>query len=83
MLTVILNLFLLAAPLAAEAQQAGKVWRIGLVSPLSRAETDRQDGFRRGMREIGYAKGGSLSSRRASRADNTSAFPRSQKSWSE
>jgi putative ABC transport system substrate-binding protein len=48
---------LLAAPLQAETQQAGKVWRIGLVTPLSRAETDRQDGFRRGMREIGYVEG--------------------------
>jgi putative ABC transport system substrate-binding protein len=48
---------LLAAPFAAEAQQAAKTWRIGFVSPLSRAETDRQDGFRQGMRELGYVEG--------------------------
>ena len=47
---------LLAAPLAAEAQQPSKTWRIGFVSPLSRAETDRQDGFRQGMRELGYVE---------------------------
>jgi putative ABC transport system substrate-binding protein len=47
---------LLAAPLAAEAQQAAKIWRIGFVSPLSRAETDRQGGFRQGMRELGYVE---------------------------
>ena len=46
-----------AAPLAAEAQQAGRVYRIGFLSPLSRSETDRQDAFRQGMREIGYVEG--------------------------
>jgi putative ABC transport system substrate-binding protein len=48
---------LLAAPLTAEAQHSSKVWRIGLLSPLSRSETDRRDGFRQGMREIGYVDG--------------------------
>ncbi len=48
---------LLAAPPAAEGQQPSKTWRIGLVSPLSRSETDRQDGFRQGMREAGYVEG--------------------------
>jgi putative ABC transport system substrate-binding protein len=48
---------LLAAPLAAEAQQPAKVWRIGLLSPLSRSETDRRDAFRQGMRELGYVDG--------------------------
>jgi len=46
-----------AAPLAAEAQQAGRVYRIGFLSPLSRSETDRQNAFRQGMREIGYVEG--------------------------
>ena len=32
-LTVILALGLLAAPLAADAQQPGKVWRIGILPP--------------------------------------------------
>jgi len=48
---------LFVAPLAAEAQQQSKVWRIGLLSPLSRSETDRRNAFRQGMREIGYVDG--------------------------
>jgi len=51
---------LLTAPLAAEAQQAGKVARIGylvtgsLESPEMRA---RLDAFRQGLRERGYVEG--------------------------
>src|SRR5205823_5812225 len=51
---------LLAAPLAAEAQQAGKVARIGylvsgsLESPEARASLDA---FRQGLREQGYVEG--------------------------
>jgi putative tryptophan/tyrosine transport system substrate-binding protein len=48
---------LLAVPLTAQAQQPSKVWRIGFLSPLSRSETDRQDGFRQGMRETGHVEG--------------------------
>jgi putative ABC transport system substrate-binding protein len=47
----------MAAPLAAQAQQAGKVWRIGFVG----AETPSINGhfltaFRQGMRELGYVE---------------------------
>ena len=50
---------LLAAPLAAGAQQAGKVWRIGL---LSYAASDsggaaRWKAFREQLRELGYVEG--------------------------
>src|SRR6185503_18437866 len=49
---------LLAAPLAAQAQQAGKVARIGRLSPLS-AETDAPNlaAFRKGLRELGWIEG--------------------------
>ena len=49
---------LLAAPLAAEAQTVGKVWRIGRLSPSLR-ETDAPllDAFRKGMREFGWIDG--------------------------
>ena len=49
---------LLAAPLAAEAQSAGKVYRIGRLSPLS-AETDVPNlaAFRKGLRELGWIEG--------------------------
>ena len=51
---------LLAAPLAAEAEQAGKVWRIGFLSlnsdiqePYKRWDT----AFREGLRKLGYVEG--------------------------
>jgi putative tryptophan/tyrosine transport system substrate-binding protein len=49
----------LAAPFAAEAQQAGKVARIGFLSPYS-ASADpsrRHEAFRQGLRELGYIEG--------------------------
>jgi putative ABC transport system substrate-binding protein len=45
---------LLAAPLAAEAQPLGKVPRIGV---LSSAPSATWDGFRQGLRELGYSEG--------------------------
>ena len=44
---------LLAAPLAAEAQPAGKVWRIGWLSPFA----DPPATFREALRELGYVEG--------------------------
>ena len=51
---------LLAVPLAAEAQQAGKVWRIGvlLLSPTSLfMGAPVLEAFRQGLREVGYDEG--------------------------
>ena len=50
---------LLAAPLAAEAQQpAGKVPRIGYLSPLSpAADATRREGFQEGLEKLGYREG--------------------------
>jgi ABC-type uncharacterized transport system substrate-binding protein len=52
------SLGLLAGPLAVEAQQAGKVARIGvlMVGTPSAAQTYIQ-GFEEGLRELGYRKG--------------------------
>ena len=49
---------LVAAPLAAAAQPARKVWRIGYLSVVS-VETDRSwvTAFRDGLRELGYREG--------------------------
>jgi putative tryptophan/tyrosine transport system substrate-binding protein len=49
---------LLAAPLAAQAQQAGKVWRIGTLhtSPAS-DEADRVAALQQGLAELGYVGG--------------------------
>jgi putative ABC transport system substrate-binding protein len=59
----VLALFALgAAPLAAKAQQAGKVWRVGfLVSRrVGSLASDYYGGFPRGMRELGYVEGKNL-----------------------
>lgn len=49
---------LLAAPLTAEAQQAGKLWRIGVLFASTPAATSHLlDGLRQGLREHGYVEG--------------------------
>jgi putative ABC transport system substrate-binding protein len=56
--SVILALALLAAPLVVEAQQGGKVRRIGLLT-ISSEQPQRElaDAFRRGLAELGYVEG--------------------------
>jgi putative ABC transport system substrate-binding protein len=50
-----------AAPLAAEAQQAGKVYRIGYLSAPSRASVERAlAAFLRALRELGWVEGQNL-----------------------
>ena len=48
---------LLAAPLAAEAQQAVKIARIGYLSPDLAATPHFPEAFRQGLRELGYVEG--------------------------
>jgi putative ABC transport system substrate-binding protein len=48
---------LLAAPLAAEAQQTGNVWRIGLLGSSSPEASRIWEGFFQGLRELGYVEG--------------------------
>src|SRR5574341_530533 len=49
---------LLAAPLAADAQQAGKVPRIGFLSVTSPSDSPpRLDAFRQRLRELGWVEG--------------------------
>src|SRR5262245_48147798 len=51
-------LALLAAPLASEAQPAGKVPRIGLIGWVLPASADRYvEPFRQGLRDLGYVEG--------------------------
>jgi putative ABC transport system substrate-binding protein len=47
---------LLAAPLAAEGQQAGKVPRVGALV-LTNPSFPPIEGFRQGLRELGYVEG--------------------------
>jgi putative ABC transport system substrate-binding protein len=46
---------LLAAPLAAEAQQAGKIWRVGVVGNSPSPHLD--DAFRKGLRDLAWIEG--------------------------
>src|SRR5262245_22453143 len=52
---------LVAAPLVVEAQQAGKVYRIGILETRSAAlNAANVNAFRQGMRELGYTEGHNL-----------------------
>ena len=48
---------LLATAVAAEAQQAAKVYRVGFVSASQGSPDPQFDAFRQGLRELGYAEG--------------------------
>jgi putative ABC transport system substrate-binding protein len=47
----------LVAPLAAEAQQAAKVARIGYLGPSMAANPHLEEAFRQGLRDLGYVEG--------------------------
>ena len=51
---------LLAASLAAEAQQAAKVARLGYLAADRTANPHLQEAFRQGLRELGYVEGRNL-----------------------
>jgi len=54
---------ILAAPLVGEAQQAGRIYRIGYLSLASDVELPDQRrvaAFREGLRALGYAEGENL-----------------------
>jgi putative tryptophan/tyrosine transport system substrate-binding protein len=55
-LLILLALGVLAAPLGAEAQQSGKVYRIGLLS-VQEVQPHLADAFRQGLRDLGYVQG--------------------------
>src|SRR5437773_7228414 len=59
-LAVALALGVLADPLAAEAQQAGKMWRIGYLQTPPASTTPIRDAFRQGLSDLGYVEGRNL-----------------------
>lgn len=59
-LLVVLAVGMLVAPLAADAQQAGKVYRIGFLSPGSPETPLRVEAFRETLREFGWVEGQNL-----------------------
>jgi putative ABC transport system substrate-binding protein len=54
------GLGLLAAPLAAEAQQAAKIARIGYLATNLAANARLHEAFRQGLRDLGYVEGRNL-----------------------
>src|SRR3989442_13464934 len=57
-LAVILAVSLFAVPLAAEGQQAGKVWRIGVLSTVRTPPLE--EAALKSLRELGYVEGRNL-----------------------
>jgi hypothetical protein len=75
------TLGLLAAPLAAEAQPAAKVYRIGFRGNSTPAlEANLVGPVREGWREVGYVEGRISSSSIAGRRASTRGFPSSSRS---
>jgi ABC-type uncharacterized transport system substrate-binding protein len=74
-----LALGLLAAPLAAEAQQAAKVWRIGWLGftsgPVPRPPGFLYEAFREGLRELGYVEGKNLAIERRYASRDLGRYP--------
>ncbi len=57
---LIVTLAIFWGPLAADAQPAGKVWRIGWLIPGDPARLPHLEGFRQGLRDLGYVEGQNL-----------------------
>jgi putative ABC transport system substrate-binding protein len=67
---------LLAAPLAAEGQPAGKVYCIGVLEPTSMAlNAANLDAFRQGLRELGYVEGRNMMIEYRSADGRSERFP--------
>jgi putative tryptophan/tyrosine transport system substrate-binding protein len=67
---------LFAAPLAAEAQPAAKVYRIGVLEPTSMAlNAANLDAFRQGLRELGYVEGRNMRIEYRSADGRSERFP--------
>ncbi len=56
-LVVALGASALTAPLYSFAQQQGKVWRIGVLSPFRSDNDQRFDAFKQQLRDLGYVEG--------------------------
>jgi putative ABC transport system substrate-binding protein len=68
------GLLLLAAPLAAEAQPAGKVWRIGILEPYAVGDPINEQ-IRQYLRELGYSEGRNIAIEWRHGAGQTAGFP--------
>ena len=70
----IMALAVLAAPLAATAQQAGKVYRIGFMTPRLGIEP-QDEAFRQALHELGYVEGQNLVIEWRHAKGDTAQFP--------
>ena len=61
LIAIALGAALFAGPLPGAAQQPGKVFRIGILSPAQRPNTKIFDGFRQGLADLGYIDGKNIS----------------------
>ena len=65
-----------AGPLAARAQQAGKVYRIGILETIPASQnTANLDALRKGLRALGYIEGQNLSIDYSSADGTAERFP--------
>jgi putative ABC transport system substrate-binding protein len=58
--TILLTIALLMVPLAAHAQPAGKVYRVGFLWDSPTVFPDAIEAFRQGLRDLGYVEGRNL-----------------------
>src|SRR5438093_7406158 len=67
---------LLAVPVAVHAQQAGKVYRIGILETVPAARNAANlDALRKGLRELGYVEGRNLTIEYRSADGRAERFP--------
>jgi putative ABC transport system substrate-binding protein len=78
-----LTLGALAAPLAAEAQQAAKVARIGILTINLAAAPHNIEAFLQGLRDLGYVEGRNVAIEyRDARGGRSTGSPRLRPNWS-
>jgi putative ABC transport system substrate-binding protein len=64
-----------AWPVLARAQQAGKIWRIGSLSPGSSGQSDNIKTFMRGLNDLGYVDGKNIQFERRVADGNLDRLP--------
>jgi putative ABC transport system substrate-binding protein len=75
-LAVILSVGLTVAPLAAEGQQTGRVYRVGILETTSQTlNAANVDAFKLGLKELGYAEGRNLTIEYRSAEGRGERFP--------
>src|SRR5262249_59090810 len=76
-LAVVLMVGLTLAPIVAESQQAGKVYRIGclLLPPLAEKPSVERQAFLQGLRDLGYDEGRNITIEYQSAAWNRELLP--------